>query len=85
MNISSEQKATICTNGTKFSVIRTEPSSIGRCFGIAAVSESDPMDSAQENNLFFTAEEAEAYCKLFAEHEVCPITLSEVLENIFVL
>ena len=85
MSISSERKAIICENGTRFSIIHTEPSSIGRCFGIAAVSESDPKDSAQVNNLFFTAEEAEAYCKLFAENEVCPITLSEVLENIFVL
>ncbi len=85
MNNNNEQKTTVCANGTKFSIIHTEPSDIGRCFGIAAVSENDPNDSAQVNNLFFTSEEAEAYCKLFAENEVCPVTLSEVLENIFVL
>ena len=85
MSISSEQNATVCANGTRFSIIHTEPSDIGRCFGIAAVSETDPNESARVNNLFFTSEEAEAYCKLFAEHGVCPITLSEVLENIFVL
>lgn len=56
-----------------------------RRFGITAASSSDSSDTGTAENLFFTKEEAEAYCRFFAENQVFPYTLREVLANILVI
>ncbi len=56
-----------------------------RPYGVAAQTKGEPSDRAVANRLFFTEAEAEACCKWLAENEVQPVTLCEVLENIYVL
>ncbi len=56
-----------------------------RPYGIAAQMQADICDKSQVNGLFFTEAEAAACCAWFAENEVYPITLQEVLQNIYVI
>ncbi len=68
-------------NGINYYV--TQNACSARPFGIVAELALDSTDTASANGLFFTAEEADACCKWLAENEVYPITLCEVLENLY--
>ncbi len=63
----------------------TKNSDLERPYGITAELESDSTDQMGTDGLFFTSEEAGACCKWLAENEVYPITLCEVLENLYTL
>ena len=54
-------------------------------FGIYAVSKNDSLDQASINNRFFTENEAVMCCKWLAENNVYPVTIAEVLEDLFSL
>ncbi len=71
-------------NGVAYYVIQSE-NSIGRNYGIMAETIDDKTDFATIKNLFFTADEALSYCKFLADNDVFPYTLSDVLENIFII
>ncbi len=81
MNTNQELKHS--ANGISYYVNKNSDSV--RPYGITAVLESDSMDKMSTGELFFTAEEAVACCKWLAENEVYPITLCEVLENLYSL
>ena len=54
-------------------------------FGIYAVSKNDSLNQASISNRFFTENEATMCCKWLAENDVYPITIAEVLEDLFSL
>ncbi len=54
-----------------------------RPFGIMATMELDTSDTNLAENLFFTKEEALQCCLWLAENQVFPVTLCEVLENLY--
>ena len=68
--------------GINFCVITGEPGS-NRRFGICATMENDQNDTDSVENLFFSEEEAYECCKWLAENNVFPITLCEVLSNLY--
>ena len=71
-------------NGVTYYVIQNE-NGLGRSYGIMAEAIDDKTDFATVKNLFFTADEALSYCRFLADNDVFPYTLSDVLENIFIL
>lgn len=71
-------------NGVNYYII-CNTSECNRPFGILAVTESDKSDTDFAEQLFFTKEEAVQCCLWLAENGVDPVTLCEVLENIYVL
>lgn len=79
--------ATLSTsaNGINYYVTHSSDESSFRPFGILAAMAEDNTDSMIAEGLFFTEAEALAYCKWLAENEVYPISLCEVLANIYVL
>ncbi len=81
MNTNEISGYSVC--GINYSVIKGDD--CVRPYGIAAVLESDNTDKAVVENLFFTDLEAAACCRWLAENEVYPVTLQEVLENIYIL
>ena len=54
-----------------------------RPFGIISTVKDDWNDTEQVENIFFTEAEAIACCKWLAENDVFPITLSEVLIDLY--
>ena len=54
-----------------------------RPYGIMAELASDCSDHAVVEGLYFTEAEAAACCKWLAENEVYPVTLCEVLDNVY--
>jgi hypothetical protein len=70
-------------NGINYCVICDKNLTTGRRFGIMATLSGDETDSNAVDNLFFTKAEAEEYCHWLAENEVYPVSLCEVLENIY--
>ncbi len=54
-----------------------------RCYGIAACLENDKDDSCSLENIFFSEEEATRCCQWLAENSVFPITLSEVISDLY--
>ncbi|MBE7032525.1 MAG: hypothetical protein E7401_06145 [Ruminococcaceae bacterium] len=71
-------------NGVAYYVIQSE-NCLDRSYGIMAEAVDDRADFATVKNLFFTAEEALSYCRFLAANDVFPYTLSDVLENIFII
>ena len=71
-------------NGVAYYVIQNE-NGLDRSYGIMAETIDDKTDFATVKNLFFTAGEALSYCKFLADNDVFPYTLSDVLENIFII
>ena len=81
MTIKQELKHS--NNGINYYVIKSEHPS--RHYGICAEMQDDKSDIAYANNLFFTETEADRVCKWLADNEVYPVTLCEVLANLYVL
>ena len=79
----NESQAAASQNGINYYVICDRSASDGRRFGILSVLSDDETDRKTADNLFFTQEEAENYCRWLAENEVYPISLCEVLGNIY--
>ena len=79
----TEKDLVISMHGINYYVIYNKNSESNRYYGILAESSDDSTDFQTAENLFFTHTEAEEYCRWFAENEVYPITLCEVLANIF--
>ena len=52
-------------------------------YGIYAVSKKDSLEQISIRNRFFTEEEAIKCCMWLAENDVYPITIPEVLEDLF--
>ena len=71
--------------GTSFQVIYSRDINIPRCYGIKAASTEDPEDFTTVENLFFTQAEANEYCRWLSENDVYPISLCDVLANIYIL
>ena len=71
--------------GTNFQVVYSQSKNIPRWYGIKATSTTDPEDFATAENLFFTETEACEYCRWLAENDVYPISLCDVLANIYIL
>lgn len=70
-------------NDVTYCIIQSECKT-GRTFGIMAEASDGLSDFVAVKNLFFTADEAESYCRFLAENNVLPYALSEVLSRIFV-
>ncbi len=70
-------------NGVNFYVLSSNQAE--RCFGIAACLENDNDDSCSLENLFFTEEEATKCCQWLAENDVFPITLTDVINDLYFL
>ena len=73
------------TGGTNFQVVYNKNSNSFKHYGISATMREDPQDCSIIENLFFTDAEAEAYCRWLAENDVYPVTLCDVLANVYVL
>ncbi len=73
----------ISQNGISYYVAKREYCDGERCFGIFATFGKDCSEHELKEDLFFTLSEAEACCKWLAKNEVYPITISEVLENVY--
>jgi hypothetical protein len=73
------------SGGTCFQVLCSGESDVPRCYGIKATSTTDAEDFATAENLFFTQSEATEYCRWLAENDVYPISLCDVLANIYIL
>ncbi len=69
-------------DGISFYVVNND-TAFPRPFGIMATMDNDRTDSAIIENIFFTREEAEKCCMWLAENSVFPVTLSEVLNNLY--
>jgi len=67
-----------------YCIITGDPQS-QRPYGILATVKDTPDDSEPAENLFFTEAEATACCKWLAENNVFPITLCEVLSDLYTL
>jgi hypothetical protein len=78
-----DSKATVSKYGICYNVIQSKASEDGRSYGICAFLENDKSDCSKVENLFFTYQEAEQYCKWFAENEVYPVSLYDILANIY--
>lgn len=52
-------------------------------YGIYAVSKKDSLDQVSINNRFFTENEAIQCCMWLADNDVYPVTICEVLEDLF--
>lgn len=63
--------------------IDTNHSGNDRPFGITATLKTDSNDTASVANVFFSIEEATACCKWLAENNVYPITLCEVISDLY--
>ena len=83
MNNTSEKELVISMHGINYYVFCSNDNTKERQYGIYAESCEDSTDFQAAGNLFFTPEEAKAYSKWFAENEVYPITLCDVLANIY--
>lgn len=79
----NEAKLISTFNNINYYVQESENNPGGRKFGILAISTVDSEDREFAENLFFTHAEAEACCKWLAKNEVYPVTLCEVLENVY--
>ena len=71
-------------NGVKYCVT-TEPLNPERPYGIYTFMEDDQTDDGSAENIFFTKEEATACCNWLADNEVFPVTLSEVLSDLYLV
>lgn len=74
--------AVASSNGVKYCVTAGAPDA-ERPFGVYAVLEDDLSDAGCAENIFFTKEEAIACCKWLAENNVFPVTLSEVISDLY--
>ncbi len=73
-------------NGINYYIFKSDSCHCGRPYGIeATLCGDDDTDCAAVENLFFTEAEAKECCKWLAENEVYPISLCEVLANIYIL
>lgn len=81
-NLNNRQIVT-SKNDINYFVICDNNLTAGRRFGITATLSGSETDSNTVDNLFFTKAEAEEYCRWLAENEVYPVSLCEVLENIY--
>lgn len=70
------------SSGIKYCIF-TETTETERPFGIYAVMEDDRNDNGSVERIFFTEEEAAACCNWLAENEVFPISLSEVISDLY--
>lgn len=52
-------------------------------FGVSASVIGDKTDVEAANRLFFTEKEAEACCRWLAKNDVYPVTLNEVLHDLY--
>ncbi|MBR5155637.1 MAG: hypothetical protein IKW62_04045 [Clostridia bacterium] len=78
-------QAITSANGINYYIVKSDDSNTNRPYGIKATLCDDDTDCSTVENLFFTEAEAEKYCKWLAENEVYPISLYEVLANIYIL
>lgn len=78
-----KENPVISKNGISYYVAKRESCNDERCFGIYATFGEDSLEHELREDLFFTFSEAEACCKWLAKNEVYPITISEVLENVY--
>ena len=72
------------SNGVQYCVITGDENSC-RPYGVFSVLENDRTDAASVENFFFTKNEAIECCKWLAENEVYPITLKEVISDLYFL
>ena len=70
------------SHGIRYCVITGDPGSERR-FGICATMENDQSDTDSVKNLFFSKEEASECCRWLAENNVFPVTLCEVLGDLY--
>ncbi len=83
MNESLEKTLVLTAHQINYFTVRSKKSTNNRFYGIMAESLDDESDFGIIENLFFTQSEAIEYCKWLAENEVYPITLCDVLGNIY--
>lgn len=83
MNRMTETDLVVAKHGISYYIISSENANDTRIYGIMAVMTDDEDDFETAENLFFTRAEATEYCKWFADNEVYPISLCEVLGNIY--
>ena len=83
MNESLEKTLVLTADQINYFTIRSTKSTNNRFYGIMAESLEDKTDFGIVENLFFTQAEATEYCKWLADNEVYPITLCDVLGNIY--
>ncbi len=85
MNKSNNLQTIAVANGINYYIVKSDNGNCERKYGIGAILCADDTDCAEVKNLFFTETEAIEYCKWLAENEVYPISLGEVLANIYIL
>ena len=83
MNESKILELSAKENGINYYTVYNETSLNDRKFGIKAEMAENKDDFEECENLFLTEGEANAYCKWFAQNEVYPVALKDVLLNIF--
>ncbi len=83
MNESFDKKLVLSAHGINYYTVCSNISENNRAYGIFAEVTDDKSDFGVVENLFFTQAEATEYCKWLAENEVYPITLCEILGNIY--
>lgn len=83
MNKITDADLVVSKQGISYFIIHNESATCSRSYGILAKMSDDEADFEMAENLFFTRAEAEAYCKYFADNEVYPVSLCEVLGNIY--
>lgn len=83
MNESLEKTLVLTAHQINYFTVCSKNSTRNRIYGILAEAADDKDDFGVAENLFFTQAEATEYCKWLAENEVYPITLCEVLGNIY--
>lgn len=70
-------------NEVCYYVISSRTPAYGRSYGILAVSQDDKTLCEEVENLFLTEKEAQACCNWLSENEVYPLTICEVLHNVY--
>ena len=83
MNESLEKTLVLTAHQINYFIVRSNKSTNNRFYGIMAEAINDETDFGIAENLFFTQAEATEYCKWLADNEVYPITLCDVLGNIY--
>ena len=82
MDKNSSTELIVSADGINFYIISSD-ATVPHPFGIAATMDTDPTDSAVIENMFFTHEEAEKCCLWLADNSVFPVTLCDVLSNLY--
>lgn len=85
MDTNTSTKGYTSSQGITYHIIFSQDTEVPRRFGITAIMDTDADDCASVENIFFTEAEATAYCRWLAENDVFPVSLCDVLANIYIL